>query len=226
MRTNVGSVLILGAIVASTWGATHGTDVQPVRRAGTIAGTVSLEPPPPPRRTANRYADRVETKVEQSVPAVVYLRGQIAGPPPAGYVADPEMMQRDSLFAPAGVALMVGGSVSFPNGDPFFHNVFAYSSAKTFDLGRYPEGESKEVQFDKVGVIDVACEVHDHMRGIIVVTENPYHAIVADDGSFSIAGVPPGEYTLVAWHTDYEEVERTVVVTDGAVTRIEVELPL
>jgi plastocyanin len=221
-----GALTLFGVLVAATLGATTARDTDlagPAPRAGTIAGTVTLEPPPPPRRTADRYGGR-GASIVQRLPAVVYLKGAVAGPAPAGYVANPEMTQRDTAFAPSAVALRVGGTVSFPNRDPFFHNVFSYSSAKSLDLGRYPEGESKEVVFDEPGVVEVFCEVHDFMRGAIVVTENPYHAVVADDGTFAIEGVPAGEYTLVAWHADHREVERSVTVTDGGVVRLEVEL--
>jgi plastocyanin len=192
--------------------------------AGAISGTVALEPAPP-RRTANRYgAGGPAPKTIQELSAVVYLEGAIPGPSPVGYVVNPSMTQRDTTFAPAVVALEVGGRVTFPNRDPFFHNVFSYSGAKRFDLGRYPEGESKEVVFDQPGVVEVFCEVHDFMRGAIVVTENRYHAVVGPDGSFSISGIPPGEYTLVAWHADHESAERTVIVTDGGNTRVDLEL--
>lgn len=197
----------------------------PSAPVGTITGRVTLEPPPPPRRSANRYpgAPTAATAI-QELPAVVYLKGLVPGSPPAGYAANPTMTQRDTAFAPSVLALRVGGAVSFPNGDPFFHNVFSYSSPKRFDLGRYPEGESKAVTFDEPGVVEVFCEVHDFMRGAIVVTENPYHAVVGADGSYSIAGVPAGTYTLVAWHADHEPVERSVTVTDGGTARVEVEL--
>jgi plastocyanin len=220
-----GALTLFGVFVAATLGATTARDTDlagPAPRAGTIAGTVTLEPPPPPRRTADRYGGGASNV--QRLPAVVYLKGAVAGSAPAGYVANPEITQRDTAFAPSTVALRVGGTVSFPNRDPFFHNVFSYSSANRFDLGRYPEGESKQVVFDEPGVVEVFCEVHDFMRGAIVVTENPYHAVVADDGTFAIEGVPAGEYTLVAWHADHREVERSVTVTDGGVVRLEVEL--
>jgi hypothetical protein len=56
------------------------------------------------------------------------------------------------------------------------------------------------------------------MRAVIVVTENPFSSVVAEDGSFRIDGVPPGTYTLVIWHADLGEVEQSVVVpADGAV---------
>ncbi len=191
---------------------------------GAISGTVSLEPPPTPRRSANRYPGGAQAaQVVQMTSAVVFLRGEVPGSPPS-YVSDPEMMQRDSLFAPSTVALMVGGTVSFPNDDPIFHNVFSYSSSKRFDLGRYPRGESRTVTFDQPGFVEVSCEVHDRMAGVIVVTENPWHAVVGEDGSFTIEGVPPGEYTLVAWHVAHDSVERPVTVTAGGTARIEVEL--
>jgi plastocyanin len=192
-------------------------------RVGVIEGVVMLEPPPPPRRTANRYpGGRQIAHAVQQIPPVVYLLGDMGGATTSG--PNPSMMQKDTAFLPAAVAVPVGGTVVFPNGDPFFHNVFSYSTAKRFDLGRYPEGESKEVTFDEPGVVSVFCEVHDFMRGAIVVTENPFHAVTARDGTFRIEGVPEGEHTIAFWHPDTETIERTIVVTNGATTRIEVEL--
>ncbi len=211
------------AVFASLFSAAMRPTKKPF--TGSIAGTVVVEPPRSARRTANRYAGAAPSAhAVQRIPAVVFLKGTIPGSPPPGHVEGPEMAQQDTAFLPAAVFSQVGGSVSFPNGDPFFHNVFSMSSAKRFDLGRYPAGDSREVVFDKSGVIDIYCEVHEFMRGVVIVTENPFHAVVDDDGSFSIGGVPAGDYTLVVWHNEIESVERSVTVTEGGTTRVEVEL--
>ena len=190
---------------------------------GTIEGTVVLEPPPPPRRSANRYpGGPTETQRIQPLPAFVHVVGPVQG---AGAgPASPPMTQRDTTFVPSVVAVRAGGTVHFPNADPFFHNVFSYSSAQRFDLGRYPQGESKSVTFPEPGIVEVFCEVHEFMRGAIVVTENPFHAVVAADGSFRITGVPQGTYTIAIWHPDHRSHEQRVTVVSGAPTRVEVEL--
>lgn len=192
-------------------------------QSGVIEGTVTLEAPPPPRRSTVRYGGRAggSTQVQQ-VPAVVYVVGVVDGAP--GTASPVRMVQRDSAFVPAAVMVPVGGSVDFPNEDPFFHNVFSYSSALRFDLGRYPQGQSKSVRLDEPGVVGVFCEVHNGMRGVIIVTENPYHSVVADDGSFRIDGIPPGEYTVAFWSADHEPQEQIVTVTAGRPAMIEVEL--
>lgn len=195
---------------------------QVAAQSGAIAGSVVLEPPPPPRRTANRYpggASRAETV--QRIPAVVYVLGVASA---SSSPSTLEMVQQDTAFAPAALFVPVGGTVDFPNADPFFHNVFSYSSSRRFDLGRYPQGQSKEVTFDEPGVVSVLCEVHDKMRGVIVVTENAHHAVVAQDGSFRIDGVPPGEHQVVFWSADHEPVEQTIVVTAGQTSQVDVEL--
>jgi plastocyanin len=192
-------------------------------QTGVIEGRVTAEATAA-RRTANRYPGGAAAAHEtQPLPAVVYLAGPVAGgaAPPAGA---PVMTQRDTAFTPSVVAVRVGGSVAFPNGDPFFHNVFSYSSAQRFDLGRYPQGESKSVTFPEAGIIEVFCEVHEFMRGAILVAENPFHAVVAADGTFRLTGVPPGEHTVVIWHADHERVEQSVSVTAGGTSRVEVEL--
>jgi hypothetical protein len=134
------------------------------------------------------------------------------------------MAQEDTAFVPSLLVVPPGTTVSFPNMDPFFHNVFSYSRAQRFDLGRYPQGEAKEVRFDEPGIVKVYCEVHESMRSAIVVLDNPFYTVIGEDGSFELAGVPPGEYTLVVWHADHDVVETTVVVLEGKVTEVRVEL--
>ena len=200
--------------------------VQPVpveAQSGVIEGRVDLEQQAP-RRSASRYpaGGRRGATAVQSVPAIVYLMGAIPG---GSSALTAKMVQRDTAFAPAALVVAVGATVDFPNEDPFFHNVFSYSSTHRFDLGRYPQGESKAVTFDQPGIVEVYCEVHDPMRAAVLVVENPFHAIVAADGSFRIEDVPPGEHTVAFWSADHKDTaEETVTVTAGGTTTVEVEL--
>jgi hypothetical protein len=212
--------LSLAACVAMV-AASASPERAPAQETGSISGMVHVEASPP-RRQAPRYGTRIRDV--QTIPVVVYLRGQIPGPTPRDFVARPAIVQQDTAFAPSAVVVMTGGTVSFPNRDPFFHNVFSMSGTRRFDLGRYPEGESKDVEFDRPGTVEVFCEVHDFMRGAVVVTENPYHALVDDDGGFTITGIPAGTHTLVAWHPDHGTGEVQVTVTGGGTTRIEIAL--
>jgi plastocyanin len=190
-------------------------------RTGAIEGRVEQEGAR--RKTASRYlgAAAPSQKV-QAVPAIVIVTSADGASRARG---PHRMMQRDTSFVPAVLVIGVGATVEFPNGDPFFHNVFSYSSAQRFDLGRYPRGESRSVTFDEPGMVKVYCEVHDFMRAIIVVTEHPLHAVVADDGSFSIPGVPAGRQTLLLWHPDHGSREVNVDVREGATTRVELRFP-
>jgi plastocyanin len=214
--------LLLAALAVAAF-SVPASDVRGQAAPGVIEGRITLEPPPPARRAANRYpGGPAETHHIQQLPAFAYLVGRIPGAAPDG--ADPTMTQRDTTFLPPVVAVRAGGTVVFPNGDPFFHNVFSYSSAQRFDLGRYPQGESKSVTFGEPGIVEVFCEVHEFMRGAIIVTENPFHAVVGEDGSFRIPGVPVGEHTIAFWHPDHQPLEQRVVVTAGGTARIEAAL--
>lgn len=190
---------------------------------GSLEGVVTLRLQPP-RRSVGRYpGGPTATRAVQSIPAVVYVEGAggARARPPA---TPPVMAQRDTAFVPAALVVPVGTTVSFPNGDPFFHNVFSYSAASRFDLGRYPRGESREVTFDKPGVVKVYCEVHEFMRAVVVVTESAHHAVADAQGRFRIQAIPEGTYTFVVYHPDLEPVRRQVRVTAGATARLDVEL--
>ena len=98
------------------------------------------------------------------------------------------------------VVIPVGSKVSFPNLDPIFHNVFSLSKPKSFDLGNYPKGDTRTVTFTQPGVVYVNCHLHPNMTGTIVVTPNRWETKADRDGHFHIDDLPPGKYTVVAWH--------------------------
>lgn len=109
------------------------------------------------------------------------------------------IVQKHRTFVPDLVAITVGESVSFPNGDSFLHNVFSQSSTRKFDLGSFKKGESKEKSFPNPGVVDVYCNIHPEMAATILVLPNKRHTRAAADGSFAIDDVPPGTWTVFAY---------------------------
>jgi plastocyanin len=83
--------------------------------------------------------------------------------------ADYIVEQKDKAFVYNGtksatLKVKVGDVVQFKNMDPYFHNVFSLSDAKLFDLGSYPQGQSKPVTFDKPGTVEVECAIHPQMK--------------------------------------------------------------
>jgi plastocyanin len=160
----------------------------------------------------------------EPLPAVAMLVGPVSGDAAPGVGEAVRVVQRDTAFHPAVVVVGRGTSVAFPNDDPFFHNVFSYSRPRRFDLGRYPRGESKSVRFDSPGVVKIFCEIHNWMRGAVVVAENPFHALVGEDGRFRITGVPAGRHRLRVWHFDRGETEVEVVVPETGTVRVELSL--
>lgn len=129
--------------------------------------------------------------------------------------------QRNKAFTPNFVVIPRGTEVEFPNWDKFDHNVFSRSAAApAFDLDRYPYGKSKTRTFEKLGVVQVFCNIHPQMRAVIYVTPNRYFARADDDGNFEIKDVPPGTYDVVAWNERCDEQKQTVEIKDGIATEL------
>ena len=131
--------------------------------------------------------------------AVVYLEGNFsksAGPESARVVA-----QKDFAFAPPLLPIQTGTRVSFPNLDDTYHNIFSYSPAKRFDLGRYPPGEKPVPSqvFDKPGLITLRCDIHDYMRGLILVLDSPHFTVTDDAGHYRLTNLPAGHFVVKAW---------------------------
>lgn len=110
------------------------------------------------------------------------------------------MLQKDKTFSPHVLAITTGSSVSFPNTDPIFHNAFSNYDGRIFDVGLYPPGTTRAVNFNRPGIVRVFCNIHSMMSAVIVVLDTPYIAVTANDGSFSIPSVPAGEYDLQVFH--------------------------
>lgn len=120
-------------------------------------------------------------------------------PPPAR----PAVMDQSGLrFKPHVLPIVAGTTVAFPNNDPLLHNVFSISEAKRFNLGLYGHGTARSVRFDKVGVVQLLCNVHQEMSAFIVVLKNPYFAVAAAGQRFRIPNVPPGRHRVRCWQEE------------------------
>ncbi|KAB2669694.1 MAG: hypothetical protein DVB31_05755 [Verrucomicrobia bacterium] len=130
--------------------------------------------------------------------AVVYLEGNFPRPtsPPLR-----QILQTNFAFVPALLPVQVGTRVEFPNLDNTFHNVFSYSPPKRFDLGRYrPDERPIPMQvFDKPGLVTLRCDIHEHMRGLVLVLDTPHFVTSDADGRFRLTNLPAGHFTVKAW---------------------------
>jgi plastocyanin len=166
----------------------------------TVEGRVGLAKAHSAPVVAQRYEIVTHAGVLSTQPplAVVYLAGAFrkSGSQPAKQIA-----QKDLAFVPPLLPVQVGTRVEFPNLDDTYHSIFSYSPAKRFDLGRYRPEERPipSVVFDRPGLVTLRCDIHEHMRGLILVLDTPYFVVTDADGRFRLKGLPSGRYTLRAW---------------------------
>ncbi|MBS9403467.1 methylamine utilization protein [Halomonas sp. TRM85114] len=116
-----------------------------------------------------------------------------------------EVMQRDAAFVPRVSVVAVDSRVSFPNRDTTRHHVFSFSPAKVFDLELYLQETPPPVTFDQAGVVVLGCNIHDHMRAFIVVSNAPRIARTGADGRVALPGLPAGRHALRIWHPRLED---------------------
>jgi plastocyanin len=171
---------------------------------------------------AKRYEIVTHAGVLSTQPplAVVYLDG--AFPKPAS-LPTKQVAQKDLAFLPVLLPIRVGTKVEFPNLDDTYHNIFSYSPVKRFDLGRYrPEERPIPVEvFDKPGLVTLRCDIHEHMRGLILVLSTPYFVMTDTDGHFRLSGLPEGHYTLKAWIDSRTTPEKPVDLKSGQTLHVD-----
>jgi plastocyanin len=205
---------------------------------GSVDGSVTLSRALAARRVRFRiYSDPGKGSTPPSQPApelkdeypnvVVYLeRNDALSNAPDRHPQRPTMRQHDERFIPHVLPILRGTTVDFPNDDDVFHNVFSLSGPKNFDLPKYPAGSSRSVTFPRSGVVNVFCHIHTDMSAVVLVLDNPFFVTPGEDGHFSLADIPPGEYTLVAWHERIKPVRQKVRIEAGETTSASFNIPL
>jgi len=188
----------------------------------TVEGRVDL----PKSRSAPVQAKRYEIVTKAGVLstqpplAVVYLEGNVSRP---ASLPLKEVEQKDLTFIPALLPIEVGTRVQFPNLDDTYHNIFSYSPTKRFDLGRYRPEERPipSVVFDTAGLVTLRCDIHEQMRGLILVLNTPYFVMTDTAGKFRLDKLPPGHYTLKAWIDSRTTKEKAVDVKNGQTLHVD-----
>lgn len=213
MRCGYSTLILLVGFVAGS-----------LRAQAVIEGNVQLPKPSFDRGLNQRYAANNDVPMAPTNPpaAVVYLEGDFRS------VADnipktPGLMaQKNIAFAPDLLPVLVGTAVDFPNMDDTYHNVFSYSKIKRFDLGRYRKDEKPTtVVFDKPGAVTIHCEIHERMRGTILVLETPYFQKTDTAGRYRLEHLPAGKYVLKAWVAGDDVRERPVELKAGMILHVD-----
>ncbi len=172
------------------------------------------------------YSTSESAPTESHIPpeeVVIYLKKV-----PGKYSAPKKHVQLDQKylqFTTRVLPVLKGTTVDFTNHDPVYHNVFTNSQLNKFDLGRKKSGETASVKMMHTEVpVKVYCEVHAAMKAYILVLDNPFFTKVGPGQTFSIKGIPPGTYTMVAWHDYWEPVEQKVTIKKGKTAHADVTL--
>jgi plastocyanin len=194
----------------------------PLMASATVEGYVELPKSHSAPVVAKRYQIVTRGGVLSTEPpvAVVYLDGSFPKPtsPPTKQV-----VQKDLTFVPSLLPIQVSTRVEFPSLDDTYHNIFSYSPAKRFDLGRYRPDERPipSQVFDTPGLVTLRCDIHEHMRALILVLDTPYFVMTDTDGRFRLRGLPSGHYTLKAWINSKTTRERPVELKNGETLHVD-----
>jgi plastocyanin len=206
--TGISAILILAPI--------------PFMAGGTVEGYVELPKSHSAPVIAKRYEIVTRGGVLSTEPpvAVVYITGSFAKPtlPPTK-----QGVQKNFTLVPSLLPVQVGTRVEFPSLDDTYHNIFSYSPAKRFDLGRYRPDERPipSQVFDTRGLVTLRCDIHEHMRALILVLDTPYFVMTDTDGRFRLRGLPSGHYTLKAWVNSKTTRERPVELKNGETLHVD-----
>ena len=197
--------------------------------AGTITGTIHFSGKAPARVLIDMGQDPVCSLADANYSeqyvvrngglqnVFIYVKeglGNKAYAPPSNPIV---IDQKGCKFIPHVVGVMAGQPIKFTNSDATMHNVHmtpTISTNQTVDLSEPPNGggEMSTMSTPEL-MIPVRCNNHPWMEGFINVASNPFYAVSDENGHFTIKGLPPGTYTVVADHEVLGTQTATVTVT-------------
>jgi plastocyanin len=194
----------------------------PPRKPLAIAGTAGCRHDTPP------LSERVIVTQGRLANVFVYVSAGLEGwTLPAAPEAAVHLDQQGCVYVPHVAGIQVGQTLRVHNGDQATHNVHVRATRnQSFNVSQPPGGADIERTFDRPEVmVPVVCDIHPWMKSFLGVVEHPFFAVSAEDGTFSIAGLPPGEYTLTAWHEAYDRRKVRVTVQAGQEATVELAFP-
>ncbi|MBC8413299.1 carboxypeptidase regulatory-like domain-containing protein [bacterium] len=210
--------------------------VTAVTNGGSIAGVATFAGTPPADPMIQVTSDVENCKSGTEMPrqkyiiadgkianAVIYLEDIKEG---KDYPAEPLVFNNVTCkYEPHVGITFKGKEVTLRNSDPMFHNVHSYVDGKTLlNLGLPDPGFEVTKKMKKDGIMEVKCDAHPWMLGYIFIATNPYAAVSAPDGSYTLTDVPAGTYAIKAWHEGFGDLDLgTVTVEGGAVATVNVE---
>jgi hypothetical protein len=129
--------------------------------------------------------------------------------------ADPVVIDQNGCrYHPHVLGLMVGQKLEIKNSDPLLHNIKAVAKKnRPFNVSQPTAGMTRDVTFSAPEVmVHLECNVHGWMHSYAGVRPDPFFAVSGPDGSFMIKGLPPGTYTIEAWHERFGTQTATVTI--------------
>jgi len=236
MARNAGRTIIvmtlvgaLGFLVQQRWPASA------VAAGGGIDGTVRFTGTPAPNALIRMGADpnclqaNAGKRVTQDAVVVnpngtlknvfVHLTGSLPGapPPPAPPIV---VEQKGCVYQPRMAGARIGQTLQVVNSDNTLHNIHTHGG-DSFNVGQPRAGMKYDATLKSEGVLYLRCDVHPWMTGFVGVVSHPYFAVTGDDGAFHLANVPPGHYTLEAWHERFGVLTQAVDVTASGSAKAE-----
>ena len=205
--------------------------------AATITGLVKFEGAKPTepviQMSADPYCQSQHQTPQTDEEAVVGPAGELANVivwiknAPAGNTSSaPAVLdQKGCLYHPHVQALEVNQPLQIKNSDATLHNVHAMPNVNSqFNEGQPVQGMVSTKKFDKVEAepFKVKCDVHGWMKSYMIVLPHPYHAVSGMNGQFTIGNLPPGTYTIEAWHEKYGKQEQNITVADDKPAEVNV----
>lgn len=133
--------------------------------------------------------------------------------------------QRNCEYHPHVLAFPVGSVIEVLNSDGILHNIHSYSKKNpVFNMAQPKFRKKLTIKVEKPEAINVKCDVHNWMNGWLFAVDNPYYDVTDENGHFKLTDVPPGSYTLEAWHEKLGKVSKKVTVRPGEETHVNFEV--
>jgi hypothetical protein len=229
------SISVIAAALLAAPHAALGYEETTVSDGGTIEGKIVYQGTVPMRKVIPtkdpeicggiREEPEIVVSGDKAVKdAVVYLAEVDIGKAWPAADAKPTLNNLKCVFEPR-VQVMRAGTLVVKNSDPILHNTHGFYGKRTaFNMALPNKGQEIPADLERKGTVRIECDAHGWMLGWVFVVENPYYFVTGEDGSFSIADVPPGDYTLIATHEYTGPMEIPVAVKSGESTSVPIEL--